>query len=480
MQQTPKWLKDLIKWFPTGIGGAATGHFVFTQQWKEGVVSSMVTAGLSLWAKFSTGFMEELEKGVNERGKNSAKSLLKQTDTLPDKIRWIASRFQDKYYRSLIDKCLKLKTEGFNIGLSALNLEDVFVPLKVASSVPRNVAGGIITDIKPALNPRLAESQNSGEIWHFLARNPGKLGHDRCIVILAPPGSGKTTLLQHITLTYAQKIHHKDKNKAQAPNFIPVLLRLRDVREQLIKQKPPSLSELIREEVKRLPSSRKLNPPPNWFESRLNSGKCLVMLDGLDEVTKKSERSQVSRWVSEQMRNYSQATFILTSRPHGYQREILGEQVDRVLAVQPFTLAQMKGFIHKWYEQTEVNQQRRNTPAVRQEAEEKAKDLIEALLQNPAIRKMASNPLLVTMVATVHYLGNALPGRRVELYKEICDVLLGRRIYAKKLNLPLTAEQNQLLLQKLALDLMQKGTQKFTSPEAQSLTGLTQLAHRDR
>ena len=164
MQQTPKWLKDFIKWFPTGIAGTATGHFAIAQQWKEAVLSSMVTAGLSLWAKFSTGFMEELEKGVNERGKKSAQSLLKQTDTLPGKIRWITSGFQDKYYRSLIDKCLKLKTEGFNIGLSALNLEDVFVPLKVVSSVPRNVAGGIITDIKPTLNTRLAESQSSGEI----------------------------------------------------------------------------------------------------------------------------------------------------------------------------------------------------------------------------------------------------------------------------------------------------------------------------
>ena len=167
MQQTPKWLKDLIKWFPTGIAGTATGHFAITQQWKEAVLSSMVTAGLSLWAKFSTGFMEELEKGVSERGKKSAQSLLKQTDTLPSKIRWITSKFQDKYYRSLIDKCLKLKTEGFNIGLSALNLEDVFVPLKVVSSVPRNVTGGIITDIQPALHTRLTESQNSGEIWHW-------------------------------------------------------------------------------------------------------------------------------------------------------------------------------------------------------------------------------------------------------------------------------------------------------------------------
>ena len=103
MQQTPKWLQDFIKWFPTGVGVGATGHFAIAQHWKEAVISSMVTAGLSLWAKFSTGFMEKLEEGVNERGKKTADSLLKQAATLPEKVRWMTSGFQDKYYRSLVD-----------------------------------------------------------------------------------------------------------------------------------------------------------------------------------------------------------------------------------------------------------------------------------------------------------------------------------------------------------------------------------------
>ncbi len=456
MQQTPKWLKDVIKWFPTGIGGVATGHFAINQQWKEAVLSSMVTAGLSLWAKFSSGFMEGMEKGVNERGKKSAELILKQADTLPNKLRWKFSRFQDKYYRSLVDKFIQLKTEGFNIGLPLLKLEDVFVPLQVASSIPRNVAGGIPSEIE--------QSQTGQEIWHFLANN-NQMAQFRRIAILAPPGSGKTTLLQYITLTYARKQSHKYK----APDFIPVLLRLRDVREQLLKKEPPSLSKLIQAEIARLPSTGNLKPPPNWLETRLKHGKCLVMLDGLDEVAKKSDRTIVSRWVAKQMEAHPKTAFILTSRPHGYENNILGEQVDIVLEVQPFTFAQMKQFIQGWYVQTEIIQQRRDTPAARLEAKEKAEDLIEALLQNPAIRRMASNPLLVTMISTVHHLGNALPGKRIELYKEICDVLLGRRVYAKKINLPLSGEQNQSLLQELALDLMIRGTQKFTAKESKLL-----------
>ncbi|WP_193196084.1 SUMF1/EgtB/PvdO family nonheme iron enzyme [Nostoc sp. MG11] len=393
--------------------------------------------------------MQEMEAGVNERGKTTAKFVLTQADKLPNKLRWKLSKFQNKYYESLIDKYIALKTEGFNLAPTTPNLEDVFVPLKVASESYRNISGGITAKNQP-------DTQQGNEIWHFLTPN----SQQRCIAILAPSGSGKTTLLQYITLTYARKAYRKYK----APNLIPVLLRLRDVREMLIKPEPPSLNELIQEQIKLLPLLAKVNLPTDWFENRLNNGMCLVMLDGLDEVANDSERSTVSRWVTQQMGKYPKSTFILTSRRHGYESEseILGEKVNTVLEVQPFTLAQMKQFIQGWYLQTKIQKQGRKSLTVQQEAQQEADELIEALLQNPTIRKMASNPLLVTMIATVHYLDYTLPGKRVELYKEICDVLLGRRPSVKRIRLPLNAQQNQSIFQLIALNLMQRGTQKFT------------------
>jgi formylglycine-generating enzyme required for sulfatase activity len=457
MQQTPQWLKSLIKWFPTGVGLGATGHFILQQDWTKAIISTTVTAGLSLWAKFSEGFMQEMEAGANERGKKTAQYMLTQADDLPKKLQWRLSGFENKYYQSLIEKYIALKTEGFNLAPTTPNLEDVFVPLKVASESYRNIAAGINSTYQPS------QTQQSSEIWDFLTDD----SRQRCIAILAPPGSGKSTLLQYITITYAQKAYHKYK----APKLIPILLRLRDVREMLIKQEPPSLSELIQEQVKLLPLLKEINLPPDWFKKHLNNGRCLVMLDGLDEVANDSERSTVSRWVTQQMGNYPKAAFILTSRPHGYESEIhiLGETINTVLEVQPFTLEQMKQFIQSWYLQTKIHKQKRNSPTVKEEAQQEADELIEALLQNPTIRKMASNPLLVTMIATVHYLDYTLPGKRVELYKEICDVLLGRRPSVKKIKMPLNAKQNQSILQLIALNLMLKGTQKFTLQEGISL-----------
>ncbi|WP_414577005.1 GUN4 domain-containing protein [Anabaena sp. CCY 9402-a] len=146
------------------------------------------------------------------------------------------------------------------------------------------------------------------------------------------------------------------------------------------------------------------------------------------------------------------------------------DEVGVILKVLPFTLEQMKQFINSWYLQTEIRSRAgKNNQAVKAEAKKNAADLIDRIINNRAIADMATNPLLVTMIATVHYSGSALPGRRVELYQKICDLLLGTRQAAKKIKAPLTSEQNKSVLQVLALDLMQRETRTFAPAEVESL-----------
>ena len=66
------------------------------------MISSAITAGLALWAKFSTGFMEELEDGAETRGRKLAGLVLKVIDSLPEKLKWKLSNFKYRYYQSLI------------------------------------------------------------------------------------------------------------------------------------------------------------------------------------------------------------------------------------------------------------------------------------------------------------------------------------------------------------------------------------------
>jgi predicted NACHT family NTPase len=98
---------------------------------------------------------------------------------------------------------------------------------------------------------------------------------------------------------------------------------------------------------------------------------------------------------------------------------------------------------------------------VREEAKQQADYLINRIKNSTPLAAMALNPLLLTMMATVHRRGSALPGKRVELYKEICQVLLEKRLRAKNILDPLTATQKKTVLQVLALKLMQEKTREF-------------------
>ncbi|MBE9116076.1 SUMF1/EgtB/PvdO family nonheme iron enzyme [Lusitaniella coriacea LEGE 07157] len=370
-------------------------------------------------------------------------------------IGWkLSFQFRGKYYQSLIYDCRDYRTLGLKTkGEFQLDLEKVFVPLRVKpESVER-------------ISPDLIQSYNTIEgssIWDFLvaSRTTRQFQH---MAIIGAPGSGKTTLLEHLTLTYAK--NRQRRRHPKAPKLIPILLYLRDKQVQDAIADSKTLADAIAQQD----SIQELNPPPRWFEERLRNHQCLVMLDGLDEVADKTQRKNASRWVRAQIKKYPKARFILTSRPFGYQDAPV-EGVGVILDVKPFNLAQMRKFIENWYLQNEVmRRQGKEDPGVRKEARKQSSDLIHRIQNSPPLAAMALNPLLLTMIATVHSYRGALPGRRVELYSEICDVLLGRRQEAKGLTNSLTAEQKKAVLQVLALELMKRETLKFKPAEGSTL-----------
>ncbi|WP_017300854.1 NACHT domain-containing protein [Nodosilinea nodulosa] len=365
----------------------------------------------------------------------------------------VTDRFKRRYYTSLIDHYRDYRTKGLKTqGDFVLDLDKVFVSLQVAPESLNQVSAGMLL-------PR--SNVNRLDIWDFLAQ-AGKDRTDCRLAILGPPGSGKTTLLEYLTLTYA---HNRQRQQhRQAPALIPVLIYLRDVRDKITSDQPPTLAELIHQQ----PLVKELQPRSSWFASKLKQGRCLVMLDGLDEVADEAQRQQVSRWVDRQMQTYP-TPFIVTSRPFGY-RSAPVERIRAMVEVQPFTFADVKQFVQSWYRQHEIKSRLgRNTPAVQAEANQKANDLIGRISHNAPLSAMAVNPLLLTMIATVHRFRGALPGSRLELYAEICDVLLGRRADAKGLTATLTVNQQKSVLQTLALGLMEQKTREFKLPLATQL-----------
>lgn len=351
------------------------------------------------------------------------------------------SRFHRDYNQQVIYNHRVFNLGGLlTQGRYSLEVEEIFVDLKIASRDHYKIKANLIS---------FKELPDSQPIWKFLRHIEKKDAFG--LVIIGSPGCGKTTLLQHIALTFAAKKHRKYRLRAH----IPIFLFLREHIKTIIEQAPP-LAELMQIHFSDQTRYPNLQPPPNWFGRQLNAGKCLVLLDGLDEVAENKQRLIVSKWVDQQICSYPHCRFILTSRPQGY-REAPLTRAHVVLEVMPFTNKQIEEFIRNWYLATKISSYGgKDDIGVRQDAQKKAQDLLNRIYHHRTLKVLAVNPLLLTMIAMIHNYRGMLPERRVELYAEICDVLLGNWRQAKGISDPLTPKQKRAVLQPLAAYMMSR------------------------
>ena len=453
---------------------------------QEAIISGTITCCITVLAivsKVASLFFESIFNRIEIRIEKVLESFSEWLVTKGEsQIVWnwwkITSNFRVKYYRYLTDMYQTYKTTGLQKqGAYIPALAKIFTTPKVAPVNPK------IAKIFPIPFDEVMEGV---EIWNYLAGTTSKQSGYNRMLILGAPGSGKTTLLEELALTYAQ--NQQRKRHPKAPKLIPILLLLREIQSILKEKSNLRLSKIIAEKLSR---TTDLDAQDKWFENKLKSGQCLVMLDGLDEVqedyVKDSDQpsvlrqlhlTRIGRWIDKQILHYPSSVFIITSRPFAY--EIIQLQGVRLsLKIQPFNLLQVEEFIGKWYLENEIMRrgQIKANSSIRQAAKRSSDDLVKRIKGFPALTSMSFNPLLLTMIAIVHAEVDLLPGSRVELYAEICDVFLGRREAAKELggldrdqrSIPLTRYQKKLVLQTLALGLMENGLNGFSIDDGERI-----------
>jgi len=229
------------------------------------------------------------------------------------------------------------------------------------------------------------------------------------VVLLGAPGSGKSTLLRHLAVSAATASRRRRRS--------PILVSARAVAASGDLAPLPQMAR--RNAVVRV------TEPAGWWEKRLAAGRCLVLVDGLDEVADAHGRRAVVEWIERQVVAYPLNLYVVTSRLVGYAETPLSDAL--VTSLAPFSAAQVDRFIDNWYLQQEIRATGADSFEARRRAGEAAADLRDRVAANPALRELAAVPLLLTMIAGVHLFRRALPHGTAELCGEIVDVLLSRR-----------------------------------------------------
>ena len=253
------------------------------------------------------------------------------------------------------------------------------------------------------------------------------------IVIVGAPGSGKTTLLKHLALRFC-----RENMETQERVILPILIILKEFFES-----KKTLREYIDDVFIKFnfPESR------DFIEKDLKEGRCWILLDGFDELATIERQMKVTEEIEEFIREYSINKFIITSRSKGYHDELKGFEK---LEVMEFNDSQIEKFITNWFEKTDP---------------EKGKLLNKAIMENIGIRAIASNPLMIAIIAVIFEEDRELPQRRVELYERCVDVLLNKWDVTKRIKNKYDIMAKEKVLRKLALEVHTKEKKSFTEEE---------------
>jgi NACHT domain len=373
-------------------------------------------------------------------------------NAMDQRVGWWVSGYGRRYRLWVLDSRRYIDVKDLATGGDHTpQLDDVYVDVALVRRAPHQISGNPLGGV-----PVDAAGRHS--VSEFLDRR-GQV----VLAVVGPPGSGKSTLLAHAACRSAQGAGPRNRRR------VPVLLALREFAGTIAESPQASLPDVLRPAISGVPG----NEPDGWWDRQLRRGKCMLLLDGLDEVAREEDRRAVTNWVERQISSYPGNQFVITSRPYGFPGPLIA-QAD-VLAVRPFSDAQVQLFLDRWYLATEQHATgavgRAQMQSVRIRASESAARLLALLRDNPPLRDLTANPLLLTMIATVHRYRGALPGSRADLYAEICQVMLSRRLQAKDLPELLPWPSKRKVLAGLAFHMMVERISELPVSQFQDILG---------
>ena len=298
-----------------------------------------------------------------------------------------------------------------------LRLEQVYVSLNLTPQA-RRAERFVHAEAETAE----AEDGRTVELPDFLSDNPRA-------VFVGRAGSGKTTFLRFIAATLARAVLENDPCLAlkelglAEPLPLPVFVRLRHFNSyrKETKKRGRGPVQLLCDHVQERALSLHRNTlgeefPDDFFRQHLQAGRCIVLFDGLDEVADNDERVTIRKAVEQFVGDNRANRFIITTRGAGYEGLAQFGEAFRRCQVGNMTPEQQAQLVRCWYGAVHEH-----NPDL---AQHEADDLLGHMAGNERIRRLVDTPLMLTVLAIIHYNKGRLPEQRAELFDDCVRTLL--------------------------------------------------------
>jgi len=337
-------------------------------------------------------------------------------------------------------------------------------PIYLFVGVALGMILAVITYWNDIFPPRHKNERSAKEVGKLLSNFDN-------IAILGKPGSGKSTYAQFIALTLAQEKAGNKKlknsgivkrkfgiNEWYLPIFIPLSKVSKYINPSTIHGEKNICLEAFKQEV--LPANMREVLSDSYFRHMLTKKKCILLLDGLDEVSNEEHFRVIVNEIQGLVSQYPGNKFLITSRHTGWRGGV--GAAFQITEVNDLDSDQISTFAYSWYESIEINRQLSDQKMDEEEkkyrknrASIKAEQLVDAIEENDNIRNLARNPLLLSMICYVHY-NKTLPKERLSLYEDCSRLLLEQWDIEKGLpqdDIPLNYSRKEIIMQEIAYTL---------------------------
>ena len=408
------------------------------------------------WSERRTKWIEDLDTCSGGRHEFALPKQLGQSKSVDvagprDTATTIGLEAMETDYRArVIDSFKNLTFRGLTntVRPILLPLEKVYVQLRAVAEVPEsadeftpeerrvlraldgadeeNIDASELREAQLRLDALRRERWTKERLERFPISDALKDPARRGLVILGDPGSGKSTLLNFLALVFArgsQAVKEYLGIDGIEAERLPIIAPLAAYDDML----NTDASLTIRAFLAKYYERQNIPGLAPLFERAIETGRALILLDGMDEVLDEGRR----KFVAEQASVFIRALIhggnrvLLTSRIYGYRTAPLSSVDLPHVTVLDFRREEIEVFARQWNTAMTEWEFADRSEADRQViARESERELLDEIRSNPGVQKLAANPLLLSMLSLLRRQVGRLPQQRIRLYSLYLGALI--------------------------------------------------------